>query len=123
MNPITDTVDTHLTAYCEPDQTIRLDLLRQVWNPSGAIIDPPLDGTGIDGISAATDAVLSHFAGHRFVRTSDVDTHHNFGRYTWALAGPDGAIAVTGTDFVEIDDNGQLVRVIGFFGDLTVKEG
>lgn len=123
MNPISDTVDTHLAAYCEPDPTTRLDLLRTVWTPSGTIIDPPLDGTGIDGISTAADAVLSHFPGHRFIRTSSVDLHHSFGRYNWALTGPDDAIAVTGTDFIETDDNGHLVRIIGFFGDVTPKEG
>jgi hypothetical protein len=123
MNSITEIVDTHLAAYCEPDQAKRLDLLTNVWVATGAIIDPPLDGAGIDGIAAAADAVLSHFPNHRFVRTSNIDAHHRFARYSWSLVDPDGTAAVTGTDFVETDDNGQLVRIVGFFGDLAAKEG
>jgi hypothetical protein len=31
-------------------------------------------------------------------------------------------VAVTGVDTVEVDDHGQLVRVVGFFGGLPPKE-
>jgi hypothetical protein len=119
MNLINDIVDTHLAAYCEADPVIRTELLHAAWTETGAIIDPPLGGTGLDGISAAADSVLQHFPGHRFVRTSEIDAHHTFARYSWALTDRDGAIAVTGTDFVETDDNGQLVRIVGFFGELV----
>ena len=66
-----------------------------------------------------TDTVLTHFPGHTFRRTSEIDAHHTFGRYSWELVGPDGATAVIGTDIVEVDDTGQLSRIIGFFGDVS----
>lgn len=112
------TVDTHLRAYCEPDPDRRADLLAAAWAPTGTLIDPPFDGEGLDAIAAMVDVVLTHYAGHTFRRTTDVDAHHTFGRYGWELVGPDGAVAVTGTDIVEIDDDGRLTRIVGFFGEL-----
>jgi hypothetical protein len=117
-NDLARAVDTHLAAYCEPDPTRRAALVAQVWSPSGAVFDPPFEGEGHDGIAAMTDTVLTHFPGHTFRRTSAVDAHHTFARYTWDLVGPDGATAVGGTDVVEVDDDGRLVRIIGFFGDV-----
>jgi SnoaL-like domain len=112
-------VDTHLRAYCEPDPATRADLLAAVWAPTGTLIDPPFDGEGLDAIAAMVDVVLTHYAGHTFRRTTAIDAHHAFGRYEWELVGPDGDVAVTGTDIVEIDDDGRLTRIIGFFGLLA----
>ena len=116
---LTGTIDTHLAAYCEPDPTRRSELIASVWHVDGALVDPPFEGTGHDGIAAMTDVVLAHYAGHTFRRTTTVDTHHHFARYGWELVDAEGAAAVSGTDVVEIDDAGRLVRIIGFFGDLT----
>jgi hypothetical protein len=66
-----------------------------------------------------TDTVLTHFPGHTFRRTSEVDAHHTFGRYSWVLVAPDGVTAVSGTDIVEVDDQGRLTRIVGFFGDVS----
>jgi len=111
-------VDTHLKAYCEPDPATRAELLAAVWAPTGALFDPPFEGEGLDAIAAMTDVVLTHYAGHTFRRTTDIDAHHAFARYGWELVAPDGTVAVTGTDIVEIDAEGRLTRIVGFFGPL-----
>lgn len=115
---LTTIVDAHLAAYCEPDPARRAELIASVWSPRGAVFDPPFEGAGHDGIAAMTDTVLTHFPAHTFRRTSAVDAHHTFARYTWDLVGPDGTTAVCGTDVVEVDDDGRLARIIGFFGDV-----
>jgi hypothetical protein len=117
MSDITTVVDKHLAGYCEPDPAVRTELIAAAWAETASLIDPPFDGSGRDGIAAMTDVVLTHYAGHTFRRTTDVDTHHQFGRYGWALVAPDGAVAVSGTDFIEFNDDGRLVRIVGFFGD------
>ena len=71
-------VDTHLKAYCEPDPATRAELLAAVWAPTGALFDPPFEGEGLDAIAAMTDVVLTHYAGHTFRRTTDIDAHHTF---------------------------------------------
>jgi hypothetical protein len=115
----TTTIDTHLAAYCEPDAERRAAMVASVWAPDGALVDPPFDGVGHDGIAAMTDVVLTHYPNHTFRRVTDVDTHHTVARYGWELVDADGAVAVGGTDFVDFDEEGRLTRVVGFFGELT----
>lgn len=119
MSDITSTINAHLAAYCEPDPTKRASLVNSIWAETSALIDPPFDGTGRDGIAAMTDIVLQHYPGHSFRRTSNIDTHHQFGRYDWVLENADGIVATSGTDFIETNADGQLVRIVGFFGPLS----
>lgn len=119
ITTLTDTIDAHLEGYAEPDRDRRVELLTRAWNPDGRLVDPPMEATGIDGIADLADAVLSHYPGHRFERTTEVDAHHGFARYGWNLTGPDGTVAVNGTDIAEIGADGKLAGIVGFFGDLT----
>ncbi len=115
---MTATIDLHLEAYALADLDRRNDLVAANWNVDGVLLDPPFAGRGHLEISAMTDIVLAHFAGHRFQRNTAVDAHHGVARYGWDLVGPDGTSAVSGTDFVEFDDDGKLLRIVGFFGAL-----
>jgi hypothetical protein len=115
------TIDTYLAGYCEPDPDARATLIAAAWAPDGELLDPPLAGRGHAELAALTDAVLTHFPGHAFRRTSAVDSHHDCARYTWELVAPDGEIAVAGTDFVELADSGMIRRVVGFFGPLAAE--
>ena len=112
----TRVIDAHLRAYCEPDATARAALVAEAWDAGGVLVDPPFDGAGHDGIAAMADAVLAHYPAHRFERTTEVDAHHAFARYGWALVAPDGTTAVTGTDVVELADDGRIARVVGLLG-------
>lgn len=122
MTTTTDTatvVDTHIAAYCDPDPTRRAEGFASVWAADGELLDPPLEGRGLDEITALTDVVLAHYPGHRFERTTDVDEHHGWARYGWALLDPEGAVVLTGTDIAQLDDAGRLTRIVGFFGELA----
>ena len=116
---LTRTIDAHLAGYCEPDRERRLELLTAAWNPAGRLLDPPLEGQGIDAIADLVDAVLAHYPGHRFERTTEVDEHHGYARYGWTLTGPDGVTAITGTDVAELGDDDKLIGVVGFFGEMV----
>jgi len=113
------TVDTHLSAYCDPDPLRRAERVASVWAADGELLDPPLDGRGHDEIAALADAVLANYPGHRFVRTTAIDEHHGWARYGWSLVDPDGTVVLTGTDVAHLDDEGRLARVVGFFGELA----
>jgi hypothetical protein len=115
---ITETIDQHLEAYALADVDRRNLLVASNWNADGELLDPPLEGRGHAEISALADIVLTHYAGHRFARTTMVDAHHGFARYGWDLVGPDGTVAVNGIDIVQFDDSGKLLRIVGFFGSL-----
>jgi len=120
---IVDTIDMHLQAYAMADAQRRDALVAAAWNADGELLDPPIEGRGRAEISALADVVLTHYAGHRFVRTTAVDAHHGFARYGWELTGPDGAVAVSGIDVVQFDDDGKLLRIVGFFGPLEPVAG
>lgn len=111
------TVDAHLAGYGEPDPVRRRELLDAAWAVDGVLLDPPLDAVGPEGIAAIVDAVLAHYPGHTFRRTSELDVHHGHGRYAWELVTPDGDVALAGLDVATFDDDGRLTRVVGFFGE------
>jgi hypothetical protein len=113
-----ETIDSHLQAYALADVDRRNALVAANWNADGELLDPPLEGRGHAEISALADMVLTHFAAHRFERTTAVDSHHGFARYGWDLIGPDGAVALSGIDIVQFDEAGKLLRIVGFFGPL-----
>ena len=119
---LTTTIDTYLEAYGEVDTARRDELIAQVWAADGRLADPPFEGEGHAGISALSDVVFEHFPGHAFRRTTGIDEHHGVARYGWELVGADGTVAVGGIDIAEIGDDGRLVRVTGFFGDLPAKD-
>jgi len=119
LTTLDEVVDAHLAGYCEPDPDRRLELLSAAWSTGGRLIDPPFDGTGPTGIAEMVDAVLAHYPAHTFRRTTAIDAHHEYGRYGWDLVAPDGTVAVGGTDFVTVGDDGKLTTIVGFFGDPT----
>lgn len=121
MSDLTTTIDTWLDAYGEPDDTRRAGLIAQVWALEGTLADPPFEGTGHAEISGLVAAALQQFPGHRFRRTSGVDSHHGYARYSWELVGPEGQLAVSGLDMARVDEDGKLVLVAGFFGDLPAR--
>lgn len=115
-------VDAHLATWIEPEPQRRAELIRRCWVDDGALVDPPLEGRGIDGINRLMAALQEHYPGHRFVRTSGVDHHHDTFRFSWELRAPDGAVVLTGTDVGLLAADGRLARISGFFADLPARE-
>lgn len=110
-------IDCYLTAYGEPDEATRADLIARAFAPDAVLADPPFAATGHEELSATFAAVQEQFPGHTFARTSVIDAHHDAARYTWTMDGPDGASAVAGTDFVRFGPDGRIITVAGFFGE------
>lgn len=109
-------VDAHLQAYCEVDAGQRAAAVRRLWNADGRLVDPPFASAGHAGIAEQGGLLVAQFPGHRFVRTTAVDEHHEFLRYGWQLVNPEGAPVLEGMDLMELDVDGRIGRVVGFFG-------
>jgi hypothetical protein len=122
-NDLTTTIDTYLEAYGEPDDARRAELVAAVWAEDGTLVDPPLDGSGHDGIAGMGAALQGLYPGHTFRRTSGIDAHHGVARYGWELVDPNGAAVLAGVDVARVDGRGKLANVTGFFGDLPAKDG
>ncbi len=116
------TVDAYLAAFGEPDPVRRRRLIGDAFGPEGSLTDPPLAAMGHDGLDEMFVVAQSHDVGHTFRRTSRVDVHHAFARYEWELVSPDGDVAVAGTDFARLGDDGKLADVVGFFGPIPDLE-
>ena len=119
ITDVTTTIDLYLEAYSEPDPDRRARLVDSVFAPDAVLVDPPFVATGRLELVGAFGAVLDHYPGHRFQRRSVVDEHHGVARYTWSLEAPDGSTAISGLDVVTFDDDGSIVKVVGFMGDLA----
>jgi hypothetical protein len=114
-----DTIDTYFAMWNEEDGERRAGLVERAWAPGARYLDPMLDAGGHAALSEMVAAVHAQFPGHRFRRTSEVDAHHDQVRFTWELAAPDGTVTVAGVDVGELDAEGKLTRITGFFGDVT----
>jgi hypothetical protein len=115
MNTLTDLIDRYIATWNETDGGRRRDLIARTWAESASYLDPMLQGEGHDGIDAMIVSVHERFPGHRFRRTSDVESHHDRVRFTWELAPEDGAAVVNGTDFGMVTLDHRLQAITGFF--------
>lgn len=114
----TTTVDAYLSMWYEADQARRQQIIAGAWAESGRYVDPLQEAKGHDALSAMSAAIQQQFPGHTFRRTSGVDAHHDQVRFGWELLAPDGSVRAAGIDVGEIDPDGRLTSITGFFGDL-----
>ena len=121
MTDVTTTVDTYFDMWNETDADKRAELIEQAWGPEARYLDPMLEADGHQALSEMVAGVHTQFPGQRFERTSGIDAHHDLVRFAWQLAGPEG-VTVAGIDVGEIDGDGRLRRITGFFGDLPTAE-
>ena len=122
MSELNALIDAHLAAYADPDASRRAAAVQRIWAAGGQLIDPPAAAIGHAQISQQADQLLAQFPGHRFVRSSGIDSHHGFARYGWQLLGPSGAVVLEGIDIAQLDPEGRLARVTGFFGPLPALD-
>ena len=122
MSDIAATIDTYLAAWTEPDSHRRATLVEQVWGTEGRLTDPPFAAEGHTAIAEMAAALQVQFPGHRFRRTSGIDTHHDEFRFAWELVGADGTAVLTGIDVGACAEDGRLARITGFFGDLPARD-
>lgn len=109
-------IDIYLEAWNEPDSDERARMLAKVMADDGGYSDPSKQVGDRAGIVEYIGEVLSAYPGARIVRTSDVDMHHQFGRFTWRLVRSDGTSLQDSVDFVEFTEDGRIHRMTGFFG-------
>lgn len=119
MTDLTETIDAYLTGWNETNPERRAAIVRRVWASDGRLIDPPLAASGRDEISEMAATFQSQFPGHQFVRVSTIDEHHNHFRFAWDLVAADGSVTLSGLDVGELDGDGTIRRITGFFGVLA----
>lgn len=112
-------LDSTITTYCaswgEPDAAKRSSLLARVWAADGTYMDPtPTQANGRAALSGAIAGFLAQNAGAHF-RCGAPQSHHGFFRFAWTLFAADGKEITQGMDFGQLDAQGKIVRIVGFW--------
>lgn len=108
-------VDRYITMWNETDPDQRRDLIGRLWTEDCAHLDPVAKVSGRDGIDCLVRGVQERYPGHRFRRTSTVDSHNGHVRFSWELRPEAGRAVVSGTDFGAVAEDGRLRSITAFF--------
>jgi hypothetical protein len=122
MTDVATVVDRYLDMWNETDPARRLEHIDAAWVPAARYIDPQLEAEGHGGLGEMVAGVQAHFPGHRFRRTTGIDQHHDRVRFGWELVAPDGSVTVAGIDVGELDGDGRLRSITGFFGEIPAAD-
>ena len=106
-----------MAAWNEPDPDKVRGHLEKALAPEVRFVDPSIDVRGIDGFEANVHEVKASIPGAVYARASKVDSQHNFHRYHWTIH-QDGKLLLPGFDVTQTNEDGMVVCVMGFFGEL-----
>ena len=110
-----DGVGAYGRAWLEPDEDARRALLERAWAPGAVYCDPLALVTGVEELVAHIGQTQAAMPGARVEVTAEATRHHDSAHFPWAITGPDGAVVLTGFDVVQLDDDGRIARLTGFF--------
>jgi hypothetical protein len=115
---VDEVVAGYAAAWCEPDEAARRHLLERAWADEGVYCDPTATVEGREALVAHIGEFHERLPGTRIVAASGVDEHHGYLRFAWQVVAPDGVVTGEGVDFAELDGDGRLKLIVGFFGPL-----
>lgn len=116
-----ESLDHMLAAWNERDPDRVRAHLDKALSPEVVFIDPSIVTRGIDEFEANVHGVHGRLPGASYRRASGVDRHHDVVRYAWEIH-RDGELILPGFDVTELDEEGRVTRVLGFFGPLPDSE-
>jgi hypothetical protein len=114
-----ETVAAYAAAWNEPDIAARRQLLEKAWATAGTYTDPTIHLEGRDALVQHISGFLKGLPGARIAPTSRTDLHHGQLRFTWRIVKADGSTLSEGMDFGELDADGRIRRIVGFFGPFS----
>lgn len=118
MTPYPESLDHMLAAWNERDPKKVRAHLDKALAAAVEFIDPSIETHGIDEFEANVHEVQRQLPGADYARTTAVDSHHQLHRYSWAVS-QDGKVVMPGFDVTEVNNDGMVTRVLGFFGPLA----
>ncbi len=114
MNDV-DGIGAYGLAWLETEPSRRADLLERAWAPRAVYCDPLVHVTGREALSAHIAQTQSDLAGGRVEVTGEAVRHHDSAHFPWAVRDAGGATVMSGFDVCQLDDQGRITRLTGFF--------
>jgi hypothetical protein len=114
-----EVVQLYGAAWHEHDERARRALLERCWARDGVYSDPTVLVEGREALVAHMGEFQQRRSGHRLELRTGIDEHHGWLRFGWRLLGADGEVALDGLDLAELDVDGRLRRIVGFFDPLA----
>ena len=111
--------DQYCDVWNEPDLDTKKNKLSQIWDNESKYIDPRSNLKGIDELVNHIHRIQAARPGSKIVRTSQIDLHHEIGRFRWLLEDQNGSIQLEGMDIIHFDrEFTKIELIVGFFGNL-----
>ncbi len=115
-------IDGYGQAWKEADAEKRANLIGQVWAQDGLFKDPSVTLRGAEALSLHIGKFVRDFPGARLLPTSKIDSYGTAFHFSWSLILADGTLAVEGFDYGELDGDGRIRSIVGFWGRLPNEE-
>jgi hypothetical protein len=116
-----DLIDRYFAIWNETDAERRRALIARTWSDKASYVDPLIQAEGHAGIDTMVSGIQERFPGHRFRRTSDVDSHHDRVRFSWELAVDGSAALAAGVDFGIVAADERLDAITGFVDQMPAQ--
>jgi hypothetical protein len=111
-------LDRMITAWLEPDQQGRVDILEGCLAATATYTTPLAAAEGIDSVAALIGQIRSQYPGAVPARTTGVDLHHRHARYGWAMSDGTHQSPVRGINIITLDEAPLIQSVTSFLGPL-----
>ena len=113
---VAERIDHLMTAVFVDDEHERMEALRRHVAPDFVYVSPEAVYEGAQGLSDAFSRYRMETRWRTTLRrTSPIDFHHGFFRFTWERV-EHGATAMAGSSFGSLDEAGAISRVVTFEG-------
>jgi hypothetical protein len=112
--------EQYLALWNETDEMGRQALLAKTWQADATYVDPLMQGTGHNAISALVAGVHSKFPGFRFTLTKAAESVGTHVRFSWGLGPAGGEPIAKGTDFV-LQEGDRIKCVVGFLDQVPAQ--
>ena len=116
-----DPLAAYGASWLETDARRRLELLETAWGPDAVYCDPVDHVAGRQALSAHIAATQQMLPGGRVEVTSVPVRHHDSAFFRWTMTDGDGRTVLTGFDVVQLDEQGRIARLTGFFDSDTER--
>ena len=112
-------VTAYGSAWNEPDEGARRQLLESAWADDATYCDPTANIEGREALIAHIGALQVAMPGHTIDVVTAADEHDGHVRFGWVMHGPDGSAVLEGMDYGHLADDGRLQQIVGFFGPFS----